>query len=202
MSGHPILIVDLEATCWDSSTSETQPQTLQSMEIIEIGCALATRQGAVLDARSFLVRPVRQPQLSDFCTQLTHITQSMVDGALPLADAIAQMNVWLSNISDDFTWGSWGNYDLHHLTTQCAIDGANSALLKHDHLNLKKLWRRTTRQRKRTSLAAALDFHDIEFAGQPHRGIDDAQNIARILPFMDWSLEAEIITTRETSMHM
>ena len=49
---------------------------------------------------------------------------------------------------------------------------------------------------------AALDFHDIEFAGQPHRGIDDAQNVARILPFMDWSLEAEIITTRETSMRM
>ncbi|MCK5501876.1 MAG: exonuclease domain-containing protein, partial [Tritonibacter mobilis] len=133
---------------------------------------------------------------------LTHITQSMVDGAPPLADAIAQMNVWLNNIGDDFIWGSWGNYDLHHLTTQCAIDGANSALLKHDHLNLKKLWRRTTRQRKRTSLAAALDFHDIEFAGQPHRGIDDAQNIARILPFMDWSLEAEIITARETSMRM
>ena len=45
------------------------------MEIIEFGCALATRAGELLDSMSFLVRPAKNPQLSEFCTTLTSITQ-------------------------------------------------------------------------------------------------------------------------------
>ena len=72
MSGHPILIVDLEATCWDSSTSETQPQTLQSMEIIEIGAvAVASHTGKVHSEFQSFVRPVRHPNLFDFCREFT-----------------------------------------------------------------------------------------------------------------------------------
>ena len=75
----PILVVDLEATCWESTTPEGDPQSIHNMEIIEIGCALTNRQGAVLDKRAFIVRPERWPVLSAFCTELTHITQRMVD---------------------------------------------------------------------------------------------------------------------------
>lgn len=184
----PLLVVDLEATCWQSATPEGEPQSIHNMEIIEIGCALTNRQGAVLDKRAFIVRPERQPVLSAFCTELTHITQGMVDNALTLPSVIAQMNVWLEGTGTDLIWCSWGNYDLNHLTAQCALDNADSKLLHLPHLNLKKLWRLTTKQRKKTSLASALAYHGLTFDGQPHRGIDDARNIARLLPFLNWSL--------------
>jgi len=190
----PMLVVDLEATCWDSATPEGQRQSIHHMEIIEIGCALANRSGAVLDVRSFIVRPERQPMLSAFCTELTHITQAMVDKAQPLQVVVEQMNAWLEGCGTDLHWCSWGNYDLNHLTAQCALDNVDSRLLHLPHLNLKKLWRRTTKQRKKTSLASALAFHDLAFDGQPHRGIDDARNIARLLPFLNWSLADELIS--------
>lgn len=188
----PLLVVDLEATCWESATPEGEPQSIRNMEIIEIGCVLTNRQGAVRDTRSFIVRPERQPVLSAFCTELTHITQGMVDNALTLPNVIEEMNTWLDGTGADLLWGSWGNYDLNHLTAQCTLDNADSKLLHLSHLNLKKLWRLTTKQRKKTSLASALAYHGLTFDGQPHRGIDDARNIARLLPFLNWSLADEL----------
>lgn len=187
----PLLVVDLEATCWESATPEGEPQSIHNMEIIEIGCVLTNRQGAVRDKRSFIVRPERQPVLSAFCTELTHITQALVDSAQTLPNVIEEMNTWLAGTGTDLIWCSWGNYDLNHLTAQCALDNADSKLLHLPHLNLKKLWRLTTKQRKKTSLASALAYHGLTFDGQPHRGIDDARNIARLLPFLNWSLADE-----------
>ena len=190
----PILVVDLEATCWDASAPEGVTQSIHTMEIIEIGCVLSNRSGDVLDTRSFIVRPERQPILSEFCIALTQITQAMVDNAPPLKEVIDQMNAWLEGTETVALWGSWGNYDLNQLTVQCALDNADSQLLNLPHLNLKKLWRRTTRQRKKTSLAYALAYHELAFDGQPHRGVDDAWNIARLMPFLDWSLQDELVS--------
>ena len=76
MNEGPLLIVDLEATCWENrGTRKGDPQSIRNMEIIEFGCALATRAGELLDSMSFLVRPAKNPQLSEFCTTLTSITQ-------------------------------------------------------------------------------------------------------------------------------
>ena len=104
------------------------------------------------------------------------------------------MNAWLEGAETIALWCSWGNDDLNHLTAQCALDNADSQLLSLPHLNLKKLWRRTTRQRKKTSLAQALAYHDLEFDGHPHRGVDDARNIARLMPFLDWSQQDELVS--------
>lgn len=79
-SDSPILVVDLEATCWRVKP----PPIGQHNEIIEIGWALldfsnhdgsgsvVTREGTIL------VKPVRS-KVSKFCTELTTITQEMVD---------------------------------------------------------------------------------------------------------------------------
>jgi len=163
---------------------------------------LTNRLGTVLDTRSFIVRPERQPILSEFCIALTQITQAMVDNAPPLKEVIDQMNAWLEGTETVALWCSWGNYDLNHLTAQCALDNADSQLLNLPHLNLKKLWRRTTRQRKKTSLAHALAYHELAFDGQPHRGVDDARNIARLMPFLDWSLLDELLSQpTDTATH-
>ncbi|WP_372981506.1 exonuclease domain-containing protein [Marinobacter sediminum] len=202
MTEQNLLIVDLEATCWsDQYTPEGVAQSIHNMEIIELGCALANRHGDLLDARSFLVRPTRNPMLSDFCTNLTGITQSMVDSAPTLPQAVEAMNTWLGDLSDAFAWCSWGNYDRLHLEAQSRLDGAQPKILSRAHLNLKRIWRRTTGQKKKNGLASALAFHDLVFLGNPHRGVDDARNIARLLPFMNWSLESELLTIPTSDNH-
>lgn len=188
-----LLVVDLESTCWEDLNPEGKRQDVDSMEIIEIGCALATRDGQLLKSASFLVKPTRFPQLSDFCTALTGITQSMVDEAPTYPEAIEALNKWLGELSDEFIWCSWGNYDRRHVEAQNQQTGSRPAMSRYPHLNLKRIWRRTTGQKQKNGLANALAFHDLTFEGSHHRGVDDARNIVRLLPFMDWSLEAELL---------
>ena len=106
----------------------------------------------------------------------------------------------LGDLSDDFIWCSWGNYDRLHLEAQSLLDGAQPAILARPHLNLKRIWRRTTGQKKKNGLASALAFHDLAFEGSHHRGVDDARNIVRLLPYMEWSLESELLTSPERTV--
>lgn len=124
--------------------------------------------------------------------ELTEITQSMVESAPAFPTVIKAMNAWPGELPADFIWCSWANYDRLHFEAQSLRDVAQPAILARPHLNLKRIWRRTTGQKKKNGLANALGFHGLAFEGSHHRGVDDARNIARSLPFMDWSLEAEL----------
>lgn len=188
-----ILVVDLEATCWANSIMPGgERQNIHSMETIEFGCALATRAGDLLDSQSFLVRPTYHPQLTEFCTNLTGITQSMVNAVPTFPEAVKVLDEWLGEPSKGFIWCSWGSYDLKQIMADSAKHGAAPRFLEFRHLNLRKIWRRTTGQKKKNSLMGALDYHGLSFEGRHHRGIDDARNIVRLLPYVDWQLESEI----------
>ncbi|WP_236040561.1 3'-5' exonuclease [Marinobacter nauticus] len=194
-----LLIIDLEATCRENRQAPNgEAQSNDNMEIIEIGCALATREAVLLDTRSFLVRPIRHPVLSEFCTGLTSITQEVVDEAPAFPGAIQAMNAWLGDLPDNFIWCSWGNYDRLHLEAQSQEHDARPAVLAFPHLNLKRIWRRTTGQKRKNGFAHALAFHGLEFEGHHHRGVDDARNMTRVLPYMDWSMENELLTPPES----
>jgi len=49
---------------------------------------------------------------------------------------------------------------------------------------LLRLFLKGRAAKRRSGLQAALAFHDLAFEGQHHRGIDDARNIARLLPWI------------------
>jgi len=187
MNQNLLLIVGLEATCWENHIAPSGcRQSVDEMEIIEFGCVIATRSGEVLDKRSFLVRPRVNPELSPFCQQLTMISQAMVD-ATPLFTAVVpEIDAWLSQWPGLTYWASWGNYDRRHIEAQSMREGVMPDFMRLLHLNLKTIWKNTTGERKRNGLGSALKYHNLAFEGQPHRGIDDACNMARLLPGMDW----------------
>jgi inhibitor of KinA sporulation pathway (predicted exonuclease) len=172
-----LLVVDLEATCDDQGGVPRG-----EMEIIEIGAVLTdTRQGfAVLDEFDALVRPVRHPRLTAFCSRLTGITQAQVEAARSLPEVLEELRGWLARRTQ-LAWGSWGEYD----RTQWARDLAQHRVedpLPALHLNLKRLFAAATRSFRNLGLGRALARAGLEFQGTPHRGIDDARNIARLLP--------------------
>ncbi len=181
-----ILVVDLEATCWqDKIISPGRPQTVDEMEIIEFGCVLAQTDGTVMESRSFMVRPVKHPALSSFCTELTTITQQDVDDAPTYLEAIEQIDGWLANYNLT-AWGSWGNYDRKQLDAERLRYGWSPIFAKSPHLNLKQMWRKGRANSRSSGLQNALKFHNLPFVGTEHRGIDDAINIAKLLPFIDF----------------
>jgi len=179
-----LLIVDLEATCWDGDVPGlNRRQTVEDMEVIEFGCVVAELDSKLLDAKSFIVRPVLRPQLSPFCTQLTGISQQQVAVAPVYAEVVQVIGAWLAAYQP-FCWASWGDYDRHQLDAERQRKGCEPAFMALVRKNLKQFWREGRAAKRRSGLQAALAFHDLAFEGQHHRGIDDARNIARLLPWI------------------
>lgn len=172
------LVIDLEATC-DEGHRIPREQT----EIIEIGAVMC--DGETLEPigeHQTFVRPVRHPILTPFCTKLTSIVQADVEGAPPFAEAIAAMGTWLAEWQGQFLFCSWGRYDKHQLDREAHHAGLRLPLGKK-HLNLKEEFARHVRDAGKLGMGQALRRVGLTPIGTAHRGIDDARNIARLLPW-------------------
>ncbi len=168
-----ILVIDLEATCWRGNP----PQGMFN-EIIEIGVAVvdaASRE--VVDKESLIIKP-EYSEISDFCTELTTLTQSYVD-----SNGISFRNACdiLVNKykSDRRLWASWGKYDYNQIRKDCELKKVKFPMGR-DHYNLKPLFSFKNNINKDLGVDGALRHLGLEFKGTHHRGVDDAVNIARI----------------------
>lgn len=171
-----LLVIDLEATCCDKGTI---PQA--AMEAIQIGAVLANRSGEEMGAWSSYVRPVRHGELTSFCTQLTGISQIDVDTADTFPHVIKRLVDWVSDCCPTLDcWASWGAYDCHQLQQDLEFHGLPWCL-PPNHLNLKAVFAKTFRLKKRPALTTALSLVDMEFLGTPHNALDDAKNAARLI---------------------
>tara|TARA_B100000745_G_scaffold18473_1_gene12905 strand:- start:117 stop:665 length:549 start_codon:yes stop_codon:yes gene_type:complete len=172
------LIVDLEATCCDQGTIDKH-----DMEIIEIGAVMVSAEGfTVLSEYQTFIKPIKNPRLTPFCQQLTTITQSEKDKAPGFADAIANFNGWLSQY-DGFAFCSWGNYDKNQLNNDCTLHDVPNPI-RAPHVNIKKVFSTKQGLKKQFGMARALKHVGIEQTGTHHRGIDDARNMVRLMPYI------------------
>ena len=177
MNVRDYLVIDLEATC-DNAGAVPKRQ----MEIIEIGAVLV--DGETLAPRSefqTFVRPIRHPQLTDFCRELTSITQAEVDAAPRFPEALARLREYAYGGPYRPIFCSWGNYDRHQFELDARFHGVKLPFGR-DHINLKQAFSDALGTRKRFGMARALRRMRIPLVGTHHRGIDDARNIAKLLP--------------------
>lgn len=166
------VIVDLEATCWENGKDRS------SMEIIEIGAVLlASSRGPAMAEFSEFIKPVAEPRLSAFCTQLTSITQEQVDTAEHFWTVFPRFVDWIGN--EPFRLCSWGGYDLNQFRQDCQRHKLQLPATFEPHINLKKEFARLFKV-KLCGMAAALKIARLPLEGTHHRGLDDARNIARL----------------------
>jgi inhibitor of KinA sporulation pathway (predicted exonuclease) len=173
MSQRLLNVVDVEATCWDGPVP---PGAVN--EIIEIGLTvvdLAARER--IGRHRILVRPERST-VSEFCTELTGLTQWEVDTGLPFADACALLTTEYG--AADRPWASWGDYDRHQFTRQCQDTGVTYPF-SAQHTNAKAAFAYAYGLRKRPGMAKALELAGLPLQGRHHRGEDDAWNIAALV---------------------
>ena len=172
------LVIDFEATCCDKGTVPRE-----HMEIIEIGAVMVEAADLqVVDEFQSFVRPTRHPKLTSFCTGLTSIGQRDVDAAPVFKDVIANFKAWLYRYSG-FVFCSWGDYDLKQLRQDCDFHKVPYPI-SAPHLNVKRLMVERQQLSKKPGLGEAVRLAGLEFSGTHHRGIDDARNIARLLPYV------------------
>ncbi|WP_028936945.1 3'-5' exonuclease [Pseudonocardia spinosispora] len=169
-------VVDLEATCWRGSPPEGQ-----SSEIIEIGLTVVDLEARTRVSRhGIMVRP-RTSTVSDFCTELTSLTQPDVDSGIDFAEACAA----LVDEHDSGTrpWASWGDYDRNQFRRQCKATGTSYPFGEH-HTNAKKAFAAAFGLPKPTGMDGALEVAGLPLEGRHHRGEDDAWNIAALILLM------------------
>jgi inhibitor of KinA sporulation pathway (predicted exonuclease) len=168
-----VLVVDLEATCWD-----TEPPTSQSSEIIELGvCLLDPVSLERRDRRSILVKPERS-EISPFCTQLTTITPEMVATGVSLTQAVAVLRRDFA--SRDRPWASWGDWDRRMFERQCGETGVRYPFSSM-HVNVKTWYALAHGLPTEIGLAQAMLHAQLPFEGTHHRGDADAWNTAALL---------------------
>lgn len=122
--------------------------------------------------------------LTEFCLNLTSITQVQVDNAPTFPDAIKLWRPWLSQF-DKTIFGSWGDYDRKQLQQDSKHHHIDLPYpVSSNHVNLKEIFCTTQVLNKRYGMAQALNLANIPLTGTHHRGIDDARNISKLLPYI------------------
>ncbi|KGO86454.1 DNA polymerase III [Flavobacterium rivuli WB 3.3-2 = DSM 21788] len=169
-----ILVVDIEATCWDGPN----PEGMEN-DIIEIGIALLDVQtGEITHNRGIIVLPERST-VSAFCTKLTTITPEMVASeGISFKEACAILKK--EYLSQSRAWASFGAYDQKQFQRQCAALGIGYPF-GPSHINVKTLFALKHQLGHEEGMAGALALLQIPLEGTHHRGVDDARNIAKVL---------------------
>jgi len=171
------LIIDLEATCCDKRII-----TKEKMEIIEIGAVMVEAKSLkVVDEYETFIKPILNPTLTTFCKTLTTITQDDVNEAMGYKEALRDFKKWYSKY-DNFLFCSWGDYDKNQFKLDCRLHDI-AYPFSDEHLNIKKEFAKVQGV-KPCGLDMALAHVNLELVGTHHRGIDDARNMGRLMPFI------------------
>ncbi len=172
-----IIVFDLELTCWDSK----EEQKDQVSEIIEIGaCNLIVETLEIIDKKSYIIKP-RNSTISNYCTDLTTITQEQVNKGIPFIDAC-------NKFRNDFgtknrVYATWGDGDKFRLQDDC-IRNNIPYFFNAQHIDVSTLFLIKTKQKKNINLEKALKMLNLNFEGTQHRACDDAFNTAKILKWI------------------
>ncbi|WP_016951228.1 3'-5' exonuclease [Anabaena sp. PCC 7108] len=171
---HYFLIIDLEATCCNQKSIPRH-----EMEIIEIGAVMLNRKTWEIDSEfQQFIKPVRNPQLTAFCTELTSISQKQVDTAPTFPEAMSKLTEWV-NLFPNNIFCSWGNYDKLQFLQDCKFHQVPYPF-GTEHRNIKNEFSEYLGVSHKFGMAQALKHLQIELQGTHHRGIDDARNISSI----------------------
>ncbi|NXL60313.1 ERI2 exoribonuclease, partial [Chordeiles acutipennis] len=145
------------------------------------------------------VQPQEHPILSEFCTELTGITQNQVDEGVPLNICLSQFLKWIQKIqkekkiifSSDIpshstsetkpcTFVTWTDWDLGVcLQYECKRKQLRKPDILNSWIDLKATYK-AFYNRKPKGLSGALQDLGIAFAGREHSGLDDSRNTARL----------------------
>lgn len=167
----PLIVFDLEATCWEKGT------VVERQEILEVGAVRLDGGLTVTGEFQRFVRPVAEPTLSDFCLRLTGIRQDDVDAADAFPGVLGSFADWAGPGPARFA--SWSTYDLRQLRADCRRHGLALPPVMENHLDLRQVFAERFKAEP-TTMKRALEMAGLPLEGAHHRALDDARNIARL----------------------
>ena len=175
-------VLDFEATCWDG-TKEHEIIEFPSVLLKWIpGCNSVTTISEI----QIFVKPSHRPEVSEFCCNLTGITQDQVNGGVSLKEALNTHLEWLrehcNNSTENVVIVTCGHWDLQ---TMLPMDLQLNNLRYPDPVykswvNIKQAFSAVLKPVRGRSMVQMLKHVKLELIGRHHSGIDDSKNIASI----------------------
>lgn len=177
------LVLDFEANCENGKKIEPQ-------EIIEFPCLLVDAQSfQVVDTFHKYIKPVGHPQITAFCTELTGITQDMLESCPAWSEVLSQFVTWYQNNNltpETATFATCGLWDFATcLPGQCSFSGTTIPTMldvsqSGAFVNVKFSYQKHMGKYGKgiTEMQKELG---LEFEGKLHSGIDDCRNILKIM---------------------
>ena len=182
-----ICVLDFEATC------DSEPGLVEN-EVIEFPSVLIAA-GSVISEFQLYVKPMLTPVLTKFCTELTGITNEVIQTqGVEFPEAFRRHREWLLRET-----GSTSDYDLENkvLFVTCGDWDLKSMLPKQQKasdltpVSYLRVWCNVKvvsgffwkfpRGKQPQGMTDMLTRLDLTLEGKHHSGIDDCRNIAKIV---------------------
>jgi inhibitor of KinA sporulation pathway (predicted exonuclease) len=171
-----LLAIDVTSNCWENDAAKSPPDAKH--DIIEIGVVPIDLDTLVMgEAASFLVKP-KTAKVSAFCTNITSITQEMVEkDGLSFKTAIKKLTHDFN--SKETVWLSWSEFDRYIIRNRCNERKVQYPFATR-HYNLKSLITIIMGLEKAPRLPEAMELMGLQYEGHHYRAKDDAANMARL----------------------
>ena len=174
------LVLDFEATC--DKEKKISPQEIIEFPVLKINAKTMKEESHF---HSY-VTPTANPVLTPFCTELTGITQDMVNGKPTLQTVLQNFDRWMQgegllNPGVNICFVTCGDWDLKTmLPQQCSAFKLHHPHYMKKWMNIKFAFNDVMKYRPR-GMPDMLETLGLDLLGRHHSGIDDSRNIARIL---------------------
>ena len=202
------VVLDFEATCdagrrprqYSGDASARDVRVASDQEVIELPSVLVEgATGALVTVPGWggppagpgefqmYVRPRVHPSLTDFCVNLTGITQDKVCDAPPFAAVLQRFETWLRGhglLGGDATMCivTCGDWDMKTMMPrQCYASGIDVPDWAKTWINVKHVFEQCGYARHAGGMMQMLAALGIRHKGRHHSGLDDCRNIALIL---------------------
>lgn len=156
-----------------------------SEKIIEVGACAFDTDWSWHEKRSWLVHP-GEP-IDPRITELTGITDVMVQSGTSLERAYTELIEWRDAIGAFINPLVWGHGDVQKLEREASELGLETRRFGRRVIDAKTVyvaWRIANGKAPAGGLAKAMTKFGLAFDGKKHRAADDAYNTARIFTAM------------------
>ena len=171
------VLLDTEYTA--NENSKKNDWAGEHKEVIQIGALWVERDLTPVMEKSFIVRPVIQPILSDYIIQLTGISQDMVEGGHSLEKALEPIAVWAENLQV-FCYGRDGEVIIEN----CRLLGIPCPIKPEQFINLRPLLAPilTARGIDPTQYSSGELVKAFNIRGEKaHNALNDMKNLLMVL---------------------
>ena len=187
-----IIIFDTEYTAWEGNQERGWNNVTEFKEIVQIGAICINRDTLVEQSFfSVYIRPVRNPKLSKYFTDLTGIRQESVDND---GENFEKVIIRFANWAGERSLYSFGG-DEQDIKNNCLLLGLPFAMEANHFFDAKKIFLNAGISLNGLTSGTVVKAFGVEPKERAHTALADARSIAeglRLLKKRDGGLNYEL----------